>query len=189
MIETRANIKTIINVSGTDYDSKIDLLLPILESAIHSHCKNHFIDNCFEISNYGTDISFDTTTNRISDSSDGFGDFQDNMTIKVFGSKFNDGVYTIQTANASYLDLLGSYGTLNFDESAANGITVYKVTYPKDMKLIFAQMIKFDLEQHYGLKREKIDDYEIELASPDFPYPLAIEKKLQRYKQVYPTKI
>lgn len=189
MIETRTNIKTIMNISGTTYDSKIDLLLPIVESLIHEYCRNHFILNMFELSNYGTGISFDTSTNRISDSNNGFDDFQSNMTIKVFNSKFNDGIYTIETANSSYLDLLGTYGNLNFDESSGNGISIYKVTYPKDLKLVFAQMIHFDLQNKYGLRREKIDDYEIEFSNPEFPYPDSILTGLKKYRNVYWQKI
>ena len=189
MIETRENIKTMVGISGTSKDSIIDMLLPILEREIHEHTRNNFVYNYNEIYLHSSAISFDKDNNKISDLASGFGDFQDGMTIKVFHSKLNNGVYTIQSANSAYLELSSTYGSLKFNESTGNSISIYRVEYPDNLKLTFAKMLKFKLDYDYNFKKEKIDDYEIEFENSNFKYPANICSDLKMYKQVYKDRV
>lgn len=48
-IITRANAKTLLNITDTSKDERIDLLIPIIENYIIKYCNNEFSDSGVQV--------------------------------------------------------------------------------------------------------------------------------------------
>lgn len=70
----------------------------------------------------------DANPDTITDSANGFGDFQDGMQVLVSGSTSNDGTYTVDTAAAGTLTLQSTDALTA--EAASASITITAITYP-----------------------------------------------------------
>ena len=198
MIATLAEIKQILNIGNTDQDDRINFFSPIVEEEIHEICRNYFIrqldlDN--QKYNINTTISFENSSYKISDSENGMDAFISGNSIKVIGSLENDGIYEVDTVagDGSYLTIDSSQSLT--DEAAGESIKIYKLWYPKSLKLPFAYMINYKLSEdvkakNTGVKSEKIDDYSITYNGDsgfnnNYGYPNDIMKMLSKYAKFY----
>lgn len=202
MIATITEIKNIIGIdlADTSLDARMTALMPIVEEQIHDICKNHFIrDVDIQEEKYlgATTISFNSTTSKILDSSNGMSAFIAGNTIKLFGSLENDGIYYISAVDALGADITidTTYGSI-VTEAAGQAISIYKLWYPKPLKFAFAMMINYILSTdknkiNNNIQSEKIDDYSISYNGAnqnnitDFGYPLSIIKSLAPYRKYY----
>lgn len=78
--------------------------------------------------NASTIAFVDSDPDTITDSANGFGDFQNVMQVLVSGSDSNDGTYTVDTAAAGTLTLQSSDSLTA--EAASASITITAITYP-----------------------------------------------------------
>lgn len=182
MIETRENIKTLLQISGTSKDTLIDMLMQLVESDIHDITKNYFIADNEDIYISADTISFEASSSKILDSSNGLDVFEADMSIKVFGSIHNDGIYSIASVAVD-----GSYITVNEDiidedNSDENTIRAYKLTYPKALKLLYSKMINFNLSKDKSnVVSEIIDNHSITFKSSiNADYPDGILQSLKK---------
>jgi len=187
LIATAEEVKTLLQITGTTKDTLIDLLLPLIESDIHTYTKNDFIKDDEETYINKKTISFETTGNKILDSGNEMNTFSDNQTIKVFGSKSNDGIYYIDSVSGDYNYLSINDESTLIDESADNDIRIYRVTYPKELKLVFSQMVNYKLNVSApNITSESIDDYSVSFdQNINNGYPVSIIKALSRFSMYY----
>jgi hypothetical protein len=186
-ISTLTEIKQLNQTTGTSYDTLISTLIPICESEIFEYCQNHFVQSDIRLS--GNQISFSsgttpTITNANTGSSFVSESFCDGIHINILGSKHNDGNYLVDTVTASVITLDCSEELTS--ESAENDITITKVTYPKALKLVLSQMIKYRIQKYTsGISSESIDNYSVTFDAGNLlEYPNQILLALNKYRRV-----
>lgn len=198
MIATLTEIKNILgmNLGDTTNDSRITVLGNIIEEEIHDICKNHFIRD-IDIDNEkylgSNTISFESSTNKILDSSNNLDRFIVGNTIKVRGSLENDGIYYIKTVDAggAFLTIDTDYGSIE-DEAVGEYVGIYKLWYPKSLKFPYAVMVNYKLSKDSlkidkGIQNEKVDDYSVSfgIAKRYYGYPSSIINMLTPYRKYY----
>jgi len=182
MIST-SDIKTILRITGSDYDTYIAALIPVLFCSIVDYTGNSFIT---DLKNYGSSISFDADTQKMEDSEEAFSYFKDDDMVLVRGSLYNDGHFLVTTAIAASLTIDSGYPLVTEDSDTYDeeDVTVtpyvYRCFIPKGITLIMAQMVSFLLkkfsEADTEVSSEKLGDYSINygtgaepLSATDFP--------------------
>jgi hypothetical protein len=182
MITTRAEIKTLLKITGNTQDDLIDLLLPIIQDDILSFLKNKFILKDVEVWKGG--ISF--SGNTITDASGTFlteGFVTGNVVIQ--DSKLNDGFYTVTNVTAGVLTVSEDLTT----ETAGNVIKINQIKYPQGLKLVFANMIGFTMNVKHGVKSESISRYSVSYANDVQSlingYPDTITRPLVKWRKIY----
>lgn len=189
MIDTIVNIKTLLDITGTSKDSKIAMLMLLVESDIHNITKNDFIADNETIYISASTISFESSTNKILDSENGLSIFSQGQSIKIFGSIQNDGIYSITSVAVD-----GSYISVNEDiedEEEGNAVRAYKLTYPKALKLLYSKMINFNISKDKSnITSETIDNYSISYkGNTNADYPDSILQSLKKkYGKFYSNK-
>lgn len=159
-IITRTKVKTLLQLSGTTYDTLIDELIPIFQNWIVEYLHNYFLTNIYLS---GATIAFvdnGEDPDTITDSDEGFVDagFVDSIDIYVSGSADNDGIYAVDTVAAGTLTLAS--GEELIDEDAGEGVTITRVKFPKAMWMAVALCIKFDMSKRDpSLKSWHLADY------------------------------
>jgi hypothetical protein len=196
MIATLTEVKNILGIENALNDSRIKFLGNIIEEEIHDICKNHFIrDIDIDNAKYlgSNTISFEASTNKILDSSNGLNRFIVGNTIKIIGSLENDGIYYINSVDAggAFLTIDTDYGEIE-DEAVGEYVGVYKIWYPKSLKFPYAAMINYKLSKDSnkidkGINSEKIDDYSISfgISKVYYGYPTSIINMLTPYRKYY----
>lgn len=180
MILTLEETKAILQL-GSSYDTIIETLLPLIEDQIVDYTKNNFAKGNGLVA---TTLSFDTHT--ITDSRDGFDTsyWKSGQTIRVDGSEDNDGTYLIDSVSASAIIVIEDLIT----ETEGNSMQIRKVSYPKGLKLVESDMIKFNLSKNKagsGIKSEGVDDYSVTFEDIKNAYPMRIWQTLNKYSKYY----
>jgi hypothetical protein len=158
MIINKTNIKSLLGESNTTYDSMIDMLIPQLIDSIVSYSNNDFIMR----NNYNNDYVYDdismvftsttialTTTIPIST-----GDF-----IRIYGTCYNDGIYQI---NAYYNGVITIESAKKMRSENISNAYIAIMDFPGEFLNIIAEHMKNTLLSDGNVKREKLDDSEIE---------------------------
>jgi hypothetical protein len=163
-IATREEIKTLLQITGTDQDALIDALIPIMTDFIHRYCNNDFLDRNVEVET--TDITF-TSTSTITTADNDFSDelFKVGQDIRVSGSALNDGRYTI--AGVTTTTLTVSETTI-VTEDEEKEVQITRIKYPVDLKLGISVLIKESIEygnRTAGVKSDRLGDYSVSYAS------------------------
>lgn len=185
MIITRSEVKALLSISSVDYDSFIDLNIPMAEQAVCDYCNSDFIDKQFDYFSSSA-VSFINSNNSINLTNIGNKKIVANDTIRVYGSLRNDQVFTVDTVNTNSL-ILNSIDTIT-DEDEGEGIFISKVKYPVPLKFIVSKMIKYNIDRltkEQGVKSEKIDDYNITYEDNVNGFPTSIMNQLNVYRQLY----
>lgn len=184
MIATVSEIKELLQITDSTNDSLIETLIPIIEDEIFEYTQNYFINQ--KIRYNSTSISFsNSSTPIICDTNSLFltNNFNDNCHINIYGSKYNDGNYKVSTVSAGYMYLDSTESLIT--ESAENNIYVTYVVYPKNLKIIISNMIKFAIsKQDLSVKSESIDDYSATYNIGSSNYPDPILNALNKYKML-----
>jgi len=185
-IATRTEIKTLLQISVTDYDSLIDALIPIVQDEIVGYCNSHFAKDVYnDATNMvyeGADtISFTASTKKIADSADGF-IFAAGQDIYITGSDYNDGHYTIVTADE---DEMVVSETL-IDELAGAYVSIKLVTFPKALKMIVADMIAYKINgKDAGVTSESVSGgVSLSFGQESGSYPQSLLSGLNKYRVV-----
>lgn len=192
MIVTVDNAKTLLQISVSTYDTLIKKLIPIVENKIVNYCNNEFI-SIYEAVNgimptvyvWGSEISFNSSTNRITDEGEtiDFSNFRDGDSIRVYNSLHNNGPLTIEEVTVNYL-LIDDTNTL-VQEEEGNTIIIARISWPADLELVAAQMIKYNMQKQGYFKQEKIDDYSYTLDDIVSGYPRSIMQGLTDYVSAF----
>ena len=186
MIDTRANIKTLLQINTTSKDTLIDMLMPLVENDIHDITKNDFIADNENFYISADTISFSSADNKILDSDNDLDIFTAGQSIKVFGSLHNDGVYYISSVAVDGSYLIVDEDITEESNSDENTIGIYKLTYPKALKLLYSKMINFNLtKDKSNITSESIDNYSISYKGNTQDYPDSIISSLKKYKKFY----
>lgn len=168
-IATLTDIKNILQITGSEKDSTITALLPVVQEFIVNQTNNDFSTELVYVS--GTSLLFDAETKTITDevSSDFITEgFKAGMDICVTNSLFNDGHYSIATVEANKLTLNESV----IDEDSNQWIMISLVRFPKSLKLLAAQIISIVLNKALmnGISSESLGDWSTSyVATGDFP--------------------
>lgn len=177
-------------------DELLNMLIPIVQSAIINYCNNEFIHTTTTINGivpiayeYSASMFFQESDNSINDDVNGFtaSNFKPNDVIRVYKSIHNDGFLTIKSITDSKIIIDSSYNKI-FNENEEELVLFAKVKFPDSLKLISSQMLKFSL-QKYGVifQSEKIDDYSYSRGNSKLisGYPSDIMKSLDDYRSLY----
>jgi len=183
MIATRSEIKQILQITNTDSDALIDMLIPITEQSICDYCNNDFIDCNYEY--YTNDnITFDSNDNSINATDVGkyliAGD-----SIRVYNSLRNNYSFTAKTVTNDKI-IVEDLDTILNETYIYTAPYIVKIAYPRSLKFAFAKMIEYSMtKQNQTYKREKIDDYEYELnLSTTGEFPASLTTSLQKFRKL-----
>lgn len=181
---TTANVKTLLDISDSSYDTKIALLLPQVIRAISDECKNIFpISNPESV--VGTFANSGSTI-TLTDSIDT--PLSANDLIYVYNTDFNDGLYQVSTYTSDIITLASNY-TLK-DESSSS-FSLYVCEFPYELITVIANILqsKFSITGIDNLKREKMPDYEVEYfdnqSSNSNMFTSQDNNTLNKYRNVY----
>lgn len=179
MIITTSNLKTLLKITSSDYDSLIALEIPIAQEAILNYVKNKFKTDVYKRLNT---ISF--LGNAILDSSSNLGDLNTGDYC-IEGSNYNNGFVTV---NAVSSGVLGTIETLE-TEATTDYITITRIKFPKELGLICAKMIDYNLRTKHGIKSETFSRYSVTYDNDGSTflagYPDSLISGLTKYKKVY----
>jgi hypothetical protein len=186
MLITTNKIKSLLNISNTDNDNFIKTLIPVVEQDICTLCKNDFIDTRFDFIS-SNKISFNPTDNSLNLTGIESKDFIVGDTIRVYKSLRNDQIFTIDSIETNKL-ILNSIDEVT-EENSDENIYIAKIKYPTGLKMIFAKMINYHLQENEeetaNIKSEKMDDYSITYEDKSSGYPSSILSKLYNYRQLF----
>jgi len=185
---TKAEVKTRLNITSTDYDDLIDAMIIDLTDWLPEYLNNNFTNLNLEYQ--ASTISFDTLTISDSESKLVEEGFVDGMDIYVFGSQHNDGHYEIDEVAAGSMTMVSA----SFTTETAGTVspTIYQVQWAKGLKSIVSNMIQYQIDQANGggAKSEKIGDYSITYGDTVFAgsgvsaYPSNIIGSLTPYRKL-----
>lgn len=187
MIITLNEVKTILQISVSTYDSLINMFIPIVEQDICDYCKTDFVDEEFDFFS-SNDITFVASDNSINLTGISDKKLVANDSIRVYKSFRNNKTFTVDSVSANKI-ILNSIDTVQ-DEDEGETVYVMKVKYPVPLKFVAAKMINYQLvtntdEFTPGMKSEKVDDYSITLEETINGYPLSYMVALQRYRHLF----
>jgi len=154
----KTNIKTQLNISVSTYDDRIDMTIPQILSLICSELKNDFIAQGYSGRIYDSgDLVFTTTTITYDtdeiDITLSAGDF-----IRIYGTDYNDGLYQINSINSGVITIETSKSMKAEEVSGYIAL----VRFPDEFLSLIADYIDQTIVQDSNIKKEKIDDVEIE---------------------------
>lgn len=194
MIITLEEVKTLLQITNTDSDSLIIQLIPLVLTDVLEITNNYFLDT--NIRYNSNTISFSSTVvsstpiYTIQDSNSMFiTEYLEKATdINITGSKYNDGNYSVDSVTSNSITLNSNYNTSLTTESSGNDVYITRVNYPKSIKLILANMIKYRMQKNLGdgIKSKKIDDYSVTYDSINKGgYPKSIISSLEsKYSKI-----
>jgi hypothetical protein len=180
MIISLADVKTLLGITDTTYDTLLNLELPMIQDSILTYLNRKFKqDLCYSAST----IAFGA--NSITDSANGFVDaglFLGDYIVE--GSKYNDGYYTVSVVAVGTLTTAETLTT----ETAGSTVLITKVNFPKELKLIMAKMAGYTIKNKYGVKSESFSRYSVSYDSNSSyisGYPDSITGGLNKLRRVY----
>ena len=186
MIMTRAEVIAFLQLDGSvDWNSFIDMNIPIAEQAVCDYCNNDFIDKTFDYFSSSA-VSFSNVDNSINYTGIGDRKLVANDSIRVYGALRNSQTFTVGSVSADKI-ILNSIDDIA-DEDAGEGIFITRIKYPKPIKLTVSKMIKYIMgisDLDFNIKSEKIDDYAVSFSDTVYGYPQSVMSQLNAYRQLY----
>jgi len=183
-------VKYLLNYTDDTYDTRIKTLIPYMPERVALLCNNKFMNiDCRTTS--ADDIVFASATNpTITTTDEGFTEdnFLADMDIYVEGSLLNDGFYTISTVTSTVMTLTTADELTDETVSTEDiTITITQVKWPKGIKPIIANMIRYDMIDRVGrsgVKSERIGNYAVtyESSQVGVDYPGDVVAGLDIYK-------
>jgi hypothetical protein len=171
VLTTIDRVKAFAQITTTNYDGYIDLLIPIVLEDINHYTNNYFTQSW----RYFTSNDFDFSTALT-------------ITDNSAGNDFNDDYYTIASLTSTVLTVNES---LNAESTSNNVIAIYRVEFPKNLEFIAANMLNYQILTSAGKKiyeSESLGDYSYTLAKGtgntglSNSYPDSIIKSLNKYR-------
>lgn len=158
-IMTLAEVKTYPGYTTDMSDAHISLLLLDMPNRLRNATGNKFIKDAVQI--ISTGISFDEEDNEITvDVSPVTTGFVEDDNLLVEGSVKNDGYFTADDVAATTIEVDEDLVDEDLDEE----VTISYVFWPRDVKQIVVNMMRYDIierEKKKGLASESIGDYSV----------------------------
>ena len=192
---TTAEVKTILGISGTTYDTQIGNLLPFVEDDLIDYLGNAVADG-YVYRESGSMLAFvegdSDTHDYITDGDSDFLNrgFADDMDIIIEGGFSNTGLYTIDSAAAGKL-VLSEYEELvsqdqddTSDDNYIGSVRISRVKWPKALKVPAAKMVWHLINdaKPSAAQSESIGDYSITYIGAH-AYPERVVRMLDKYKR------
>jgi len=147
---TLAQVKAILGITTSDNDVRIAALLPGIEVFVREECNNQFLRA--KPATISKAIFFTASTNTIACAA--FEDYRADYQIVVEDSLYNDGILTISSVGEGSLVVVEDL----IDESVGEEITITESMLPKQVEIVVAKIINFQLQSKDGLKSRKLGD-------------------------------
>jgi hypothetical protein len=192
---TTAEVKSVLGITDTTYDTDIAFFLPYVEKDIIEHCNNAFRDG-YIYRKSSSALEFvrgdSDTYDYITDTDAEFKKhgFRDGMDIVVEGGYSNVGLYTISSASTGKLTL-DEYEVLEdqdqdstSDEHMIGEIRISRVKWPDALKLPAAKMVWWLIAEPKpgDAQSESLDDYSITYAG-SHAYPTRVVRMLDKWRR------
>jgi len=185
MVVTLSEVKSILQITSSTYDTLISMLIPLVEQSIIDYCNNDFIDENF---NYilSTAIKFNSSDNSIELSGIESMGLVANDTIRIYGSLRNDSAYTISSIATPNKLILNTINTL-ITEDENKPVSLVRIKYPITFKFTAAQMINVSIQKTVqpGLISETIDDHTMVFDKLINNYPSTLMSSLNNYRSLF----
>jgi len=165
-----SEVNTILGFTAT-YDTAIENWLPYMPGRVCAICNNYFIDRHSYVS--GGDFTFSAMTS-IRTAEDNFtddGNFAVGDDIYVKGTLRNDGFYIISIVTSVLITIKtdSKYAETavvaeNIDNENLDDVYIRFVKFPRELKPIVANMIRYDMFDRgtkKGIQSEKIGNYSV----------------------------
>jgi len=167
-----SEVDSVLNYTTSTYDSRIQFWLPFMPGRVCAICNNYFIRNDAYVE--GGDFVF-ATAGTITTAEDDFledGNFKAGDDIYIKGTLRNDGFYVISTVTSSVITIdsssVYSETTLRTedidDEDLDDNVFIWFVWFPRELKPIVANMIRYDMLERgtkKGINQERIGNYSV----------------------------
>lgn len=147
---TLAQVKAILGITTSDRDAQITALLPGIELFVREHCNDQFLKA--KPTTTSTAISFTASTKTIACAD--FEDYRADYQIVVEDSLYNDELYTIASVGVGTLVVVEDL----IDESIGEEITITESILPKQVRIVVAKIINFQLQSKDGIASRKLGD-------------------------------
>ena len=147
---TLTQVKAILGITVSDRDAQISALLPGIEVFVREECNDQFLRA--KPTTTSEAISFTASTKTIACAD--FEDFRANYQIIVEDSLYNDGLYTVESVGVGTIVVVEDL----IDESVGEEITVTESILPKQVEIVIAKIINFQLQSKDGLSSRKLGD-------------------------------
>jgi len=196
MLMSVTDVKTILNLTTSEYDARIAYLLPLIEKDIISYLGHAFQDKyVYRFS--GSDFTFVTgdsdTGDYITDAEGEFIDrgFSSTMDIVIEGGGANFGYYHLSSATATRL-VTDDYGIFvdqnqndTIEDNPIGTVTISRVKWPRELRLAAAKMLWYQMDNARtdDVKSESLDDYSVTYAGSN-AYPVRVVKMLDKWKVI-----
>ena len=192
---TTAEVKSVLGITASTYDTQIAFFLPIVEEDLISYLNNTFSDG-YVYKESASGLAFvrgdSDTADHITDTEAEFIEkgFLSGMDIIVQGGGANVGLHSVSSASTGRL-LLSEYGILidqdqddTSDDNYIGTVLISRVKWPKALKLPAAKMVwsLIDNAKVSDVKSEKLDDYSITYIGGN-AYPSVITEMLQKWRR------
>jgi len=171
MITTSTQVKSVLQISDSTYDTFITAMIPLVQDFIFNYCNNYFQINTKYNYRYSSNITF-TATDTITDSDNKLleAGFTAGMNVRVQFSNLNDGVYLIDSAVAGSLTIASGEPAIATEDTTAttkNTILLTQVKFPNAISLMACQMIgeMMDKKKLKGVVSESLGDHSISYVS------------------------
>jgi hypothetical protein len=185
MFATLAEIKALLGISDTTYDTRITALIPMVEIDLLEECNNTFTNKAISfggictITSAGSVYKINCADGKIDEADFATGDW-----IWLTGSMRNDGYYSIKSIAAGYIEV-NEVLTAQADTST---MSLTLIDIPSAIKIYFAKMVAWQLYhvKDDGLQSESIGNYSYSrsaLAS-DAGYPSTLLGGLAKWKNI-----
>lgn len=194
---TTEEVKSVLRISDSTYDTDIDFFLPLVEDDIIAYVGHAWQDG-YVYRESGTALEFirgdSDTHDRITDEDEEFIEhgFLDGMDIVIEGGYSNVGLYTIDSASSGTLTL-SEYGELinqdqndTKDDHYFGSVRISRVSWPKSLKLAAAKMVWHLIKSSRAdadVQSESLDDYSVTYAGMGNAYPKSVLKMLDQWKR------
>ena len=199
MIVTLAQVKALLQITGTSYDTVIQSLIPIVEDDVIRYCNQAWQDRY--IYSEGTVLAtVRGDPDTITDSESDFvkHGFLAGMTVYLEGGTgTNMGAYTLDTVAAGTLTLesvnkLIDQDIDDTDAQPMGSLRVSRINWPRGIELPAAQMCWFHVKNGKpdDVISERIDDYAVsylgggQQGGSQMQYPGRILSGLNKYRRV-----
>lgn len=195
-IMTTAEVKSLLRITDSTYDTDIETFLPLVEDDVIAYLGHAFQDG-YVYRESGTALEFvrgdSDTHDYITDADEEFVEkgFRDGMDIVVEGGYANVGLYTIDSASTGTLSL-SEYGELipqdqddTSDDHYMGSIRISRVHWPNELKLPVAKMVWFLIQDAKtdDAQSESLGDYSITYVGGN-AYPERVVRMLDKHRRV-----
>jgi len=182
-IATTAEVKALLGITATTWDTLFGLWAKIVKDDILEICNDYFRDELITMeANTIAFLENSPSADTITDSDSAFvtTGFLNGHDILIEGSLYNDGVYQIGTVAAGTLTLETDEG-LN-DEEAGEYVTITRIKWPRRIQKPYAQMLWWNIKniKTFGADNQSLSRHSITYEKRINGYPESIIKTLPR---------